>query len=324
MLDRPTRCAARSRLRRSHHPSHRGHRATLLLLSEHANASIHVTHEVERATSKRKRVDSGPVLRTFNRALRWNFISPRRTGSTSGVFRAQVGPQLASVVRGQSREPATPVLPADTRPISNSDQHLFKIVPKGLRSFDEHDADFFLELFPDPAIETVCPTASGSGRRKIEQLDPDLTFKVGLIYGPSGCGKSSLVKAGLLPRLAKHVLPVYVEATADETESRLLKGLRKACPELARGLGWSIRWRTCEGAASCHPSGRYCWSSTNLSNGSMPGGVSENTELVAALRHCDGEHVQAIVMVRDDFWMAATRFMRDLEIRLLEGENRRR
>ena len=42
----------------------------------------------------------------------------------------------------------------------------------------------------------------------------------------------------------------------------------------------------------------------------------ENTELVAALRHCDGEHVQAIVLVRDDFWMAATRFMRDLEIRL--------
>ena len=47
----------------------------------------------------------------------------------------------------------------------------------------------------------------------------------------------------------------------------------------------------------------------------------ENTELVAALRHCDGEHVQAMVLVRDDFWMAATRFMRDLEIRLVEGEN---
>ena len=47
----------------------------------------------------------------------------------------------------------------------------------------------------------------------------------------------------------------------------------------------------------------------------------ENTELVAALRQCDGEHVQAVVMVRDDFWMAATRFMRDLEIRLVEGEN---
>ena len=45
----------------------------------------------------------------------------------------------------------------------------------------------------------------------------------------------------------------------------------------------------------------------------------ENTELVAALRQCDGEHVQAIVMVRDDFWLAATRFMDDLEVELLQG-----
>ena len=48
----------------------------------------------------------------------------------------------------------------------------------------------------------------------------------------------------------------------------------------------------------------------------------ENTELVAALRQCDGEHVQAVVMVRDDFWMAATRFMRDLEIRSSKARTR--
>ena len=47
----------------------------------------------------------------------------------------------------------------------------------------------------------------------------------------------------------------------------------------------------------------------------------ENTELVAALRQCDGEHVQAVVMVRDDFWMAATRFMRELEIDLIREQN---
>ena len=47
----------------------------------------------------------------------------------------------------------------------------------------------------------------------------------------------------------------------------------------------------------------------------------QNTELVQALRQCDGGRVQCVVMVRDDFWMAATRFMRDLEIRLLEGQN---
>ena len=47
----------------------------------------------------------------------------------------------------------------------------------------------------------------------------------------------------------------------------------------------------------------------------------ENTELVAALRQCDGEHVQAVVMVRDDFWLAVTRFMDELEIELLKGQN---
>ncbi len=45
----------------------------------------------------------------------------------------------------------------------------------------------------------------------------------------------------------------------------------------------------------------------------------QNTELVQALRQCDGGRVQCIVMVRDDFWMAASRFMRELEVRLVEG-----
>ena len=43
--------------------------------------------------------------------------------------------------------------------------------------------------------------------------------------------------------------------------------------------------------------------------------------MVAALRQCDGEHVQAIVLVRDDFWMAATRFMRELDVDLLPDRN---
>src|SRR5262249_31947622 len=34
----------------------------------------------------------------------------------------------------------------------------------------------------------------------------------------------------------------------------------------------------------------------------------EKTELVAALRRCDGKHVQTIILVRDDFWTATTRF----------------
>src|SRR5262249_30833715 len=47
----------------------------------------------------------------------------------------------------------------------------------------------------------------------------------------------------------------------------------------------------------------------------------ENTELVQALRHCDGGRLQCIVMVRDDFWLAVSRFMKALEVEILEGRN---
>ena len=74
-------------------------------------------------------------------------------------------------------------------------------------------------------------------KSRIETTDPDGAFSVGLIYGPSGCGKSSLVKAGLLPRLAKSVSPAYLEATGDETEARLLKSLQRQVPDLPNHLG---------------------------------------------------------------------------------------
>jgi formylglycine-generating enzyme required for sulfatase activity len=47
----------------------------------------------------------------------------------------------------------------------------------------------------------------------------------------------------------------------------------------------------------------------------------EDTELIQALRQCDGERLQCLVLVRDDFWMAVTRFLRELEVRLVEGQN---
>ena len=40
-----------------------------------------------------------------------------------------------------------------------------------------------------------------------------------------------------------------------------------------------------------------------------------------ALRQCDGGRVQAVVLVRDDFWLAVSRFLRELEVPLVEGHN---
>ncbi len=103
---------------------------------------------------------------------------------------------------------------------SSSDSQPLKIIPKGLRSFDAHDTDFFLELLPGPRDRAGLPDSVRFWKTRIEETDPANTFAVGVIYGPSGCGKSSLVKAGLLPRLSEHVIPVYVEATSEDTETR--------------------------------------------------------------------------------------------------------
>jgi eukaryotic-like serine/threonine-protein kinase len=199
--------------------------------------------------------------------------------------------------------------------------HRTQIIPKGLRAFDQHDAEFFLELLPGPRDRNGLPDSIRFWKTRIEETEAERTFSVGLMYGPSGCGKSSLVKAGLLPCLPPTVAVVYVEATSDQTQWQLLNGLRKRCPELPQDLDLKQTLMALRrGGKGC--SGRKVlivldqfeqWLHSN--------GEQDDGDLVQALRQCDGEHVQCIVMVRDDFWMAATRFMHELEIRLSEGHN---
>jgi serine/threonine protein kinase len=85
-----------------------------------------------------------------------------------------------------------------------------KIVPKGLRSFDAGDSDFFLDLLPGARDRSGLPDSISFWKRRLEERDPDQTFGVGLIYGPSGCGKSSLVKAGLPGAKANITLDIEV------------------------------------------------------------------------------------------------------------------
>jgi hypothetical protein len=46
-----------------------------------------------------------------------------------------------------------------------------------------------------------------------------------------------------------------------------------------------------------------------------------NAELTNALSQCDGETIQAIVMVREDFWISVSRFLKELDIPIVEREN---
>ncbi|MCA9196521.1 MAG: SUMF1/EgtB/PvdO family nonheme iron enzyme [Planctomycetales bacterium] len=195
------------------------------------------------------------------------------------------------------------------------------VMPKGLRSFEQEDADFFLDLLPGPRDREGLPDCIRFWKTKIEETDAEKTFRVGLVYGPSGCGKSSLVKAGLLPRLSSNIDVVYVEVVDDQLETQLRKKIQPMCATATPDLQlreWlrSLRRGQC-GGAGC----KLLIVIDQFEQWLQRNKDIESSELVAALRQCDGQRVQCIILVRDDFQMAMTRFMQALEIRLVQGHN---
>jgi serine/threonine protein kinase len=195
------------------------------------------------------------------------------------------------------------------------------VVPRGLRAFDGDDYDFFLQLLPGPRDRDGLPTSIRFWKKRIEEREAHSTFRVGLLYGPSGCGKSSLINAGLLPRLNAAVANVSVEATPQETEARLLKALQRKFRELPE----------CQNTAEAlyqlreHPEisqGRKVLIVIDQFEQWLQSWPSrQDEELIDALRHCDGSRVQCVLSVRDDFWLAVTRFMHLLEVSVVDGEN---
>jgi formylglycine-generating enzyme required for sulfatase activity len=256
----------------------------------------------ERYTTAR---DLAEDLRHFLATASWMAPTDDRPAGPAGV---DIAPAAGS-----------PPAPLAGRPDSGAGD--LRIVPKGPGSFDEHDAAFFLELLPGPRDRDGLPEELRFWKTRIEATDPDKTFRVGLIYGPSGCGKSSLVKAGLLPRLSYQVTAIYVEATGAETESHLLRGIRKLFPELPDECGLVEALTILRRGQGLASGQKVLLVLDQFEQWLFARPAEPESELVVALRQCDGQHVQALCLLRDDFWMAVTRFMRDIEVDLVPDRN---
>lgn len=196
-----------------------------------------------------------------------------------------------------------------------------KIVPKGLRSFDAADSDFFLELVAGPRNLQGIPDSIRLIKARIEARDLADTFVVGCIYGPSGCGKSSLIKAGVLPRLSPAIIVVFVEASADDTEATLVGRLRSRFPDLPADCSLPEAVAMLRRGGLIPAGGKLLIVIDQFEQWLQFNGGSHEGDLTAALRQCDGTHVQCLVLVRDDFWVTVNRFMYDIDVRLTDRAN---
>ncbi len=191
----------------------------------------------------------------------------------------------------------------------------------GLRAFEADDADYFLQLLPGSRERQNLPEIVSWWKSRLEERHDKRTFRVGGMMGPSGCGKSSLIRAGILPRLDPSVAYICISATPDHTETELLTAIHElsdlTLPKLS--LPETLeRIRCGEGL----PADRKLvlvldqfeqWLQKHRGQANGP--------LCMALRQCDGGRVQAVVLVRDDFYSPLTHFLELLDVRFEKYRN---
>lgn len=210
---------------------------------------------------------------------------------------------------------------ADASPIT--------IVPQGLRSFSQRDSDFFLQLVPGVRDVYGVPQSLRFWKHRIEQSYVERGTEVNLVFGPSGCGKTSLVKAGLIPLLSKRIVPIYVEASPQNTERDVLMLIRQYVnlPAPVDSLAKAVRWLQSpamlreQESSDTNAASRFVLFIDQFEQWLHQQHLRENHDLVAALEICDGQNVMPVLMIRDDFWMAASRLMKELDIPIVEGGN---
>lgn len=196
------------------------------------------------------------------------------------------------------------------------------VLPKGLRSYDEADANFFLKLVPGPRDRDGLPDSIRFWKTRIESADPATAFRVGVLLGPTGSGKSSLIRAGLIPRLdSQRVHVIFEESHPHDFEGRLLRRLRRLRPmhDATTSLRQSLAFIREGGGLP--PERKLLIVLDQFEQWLSEHGGEQSNDLLEGLRQCDGTRVQVLLLVRDDFTLATTTFMQQLDEALHQNSN---
>ena len=278
------------------------------------NAGIDV--ELERICLRalaRKPNDRYAVALDFAEELRWLLTS---SNSDALVDRSSRTP---NALTRTSKNHSLEVVASESNTAHSDTVELFdNVIPKGVRAFDGTDSEFFLRLLPGPFDRHGIPDGLRKWIAGFSSQAENLPMAYA-IYGPSGSGKSSLIRAGVIPRLGRHVRCVISEATATGIDQTLLSLLRAQFPNLQSDT-LSDAFRTIRQNHEQFLRGAKLLIVVDqfeqwLDN--ADGAFGE--DFTEAIRQCDGRNIQALFLVRDDFWIPLNRFFRELEIPLVDS-----
>lgn len=233
----------------------------------------------------------------------------------------QATDQTATATAAQVDSPAAGEGPKSQPPSGGStgsrQRPLTDLVPRGLRSYGPEDADFFLRMLPGPVGREGIPDSVWFWKLRIESHDTEQAFRVGLLVGESGSGKSSMIRAGVLPVL-KDVNTIVLESRAGDLAERLRRRLEQVAD--IGPLGDDVQ-QALVTVRDRMPDDRKLLIVLDQFEAYLHETDENGGWLAETLRQCDGVAVQALLIVREDFFREASTFMKVIEEPLLQNSN---
>ncbi len=190
---------------------------------------------------------------------------------------------------------------------------------RGLQPFEETDARSFASLLPIDPSANALPESIRFWTQWIDSFDNHEYSRVGLLYGAGGSGKTSLLRAGIVPNLSPDVFPLYVDCRNGD----LKKQVRLAMPPEIRlnksaSLTRLVQTLRDSQEKRCR---KVVLLLDHFDTWARFAPASQLADCADALRHCDGENLQALLVIRVDYWTSAMEFLHKVECSIEHWKN---